>query len=78
MRAMTCGSELMGKALFAMVEQLIAEIFFEIDIASQQKGHELFGKVRLVMKGMEFLKKHGVEFNTLTVVHKYNFVINII
>ena len=25
-----------------------------------------------VMKGMDYLKKHGVEFNTLTVVHKEN------
>jgi uncharacterized protein len=32
-------------------------------------GQPTFGKV---MRGLEYLKKHGVEFNTLTVVHRYN------
>src|SRR5207249_5528309 len=39
-----------GQPLLAMVEKLIAEIFFKVDIARQQRTHELFGKLGLVVK----------------------------
>lgn len=44
-----------GKALLAMIEELVTEILFQIDIASEQGSHELFGKVSLSMKST----KHG-------------------
>jgi hypothetical protein len=35
-----------GQPLFAVVEELVAEILFEFDIASQQRSYEFLGKAR--------------------------------
>ncbi|MDL2308627.1 anaerobic sulfatase-maturation protein [Bacteroidales bacterium OttesenSCG-928-B11] len=50
-----------------------------ISIDGPEHCHDVFrkrkdgsGSFQSVMKGIELLKKHGVEFNTLSVIHSYN------
>ena len=42
-----------SQPLFAVIEQLVAEVLFEIDVSGQQRRDELFGKLRLLMKRAE-------------------------
>ncbi|HES59106.1 MAG TPA: anaerobic sulfatase-maturation protein, partial [Caldithrix sp.] len=68
-----------------LIDDKWAEFFYEnkfligISIDGPEKFHDRYrvnrgrkGSFKQVMRGMEFLKKHRVEFNTLTVVQNHN------
>ena len=48
-----------GQPALVMIEKLVANILFQIDVADQQRGYELFGKLGLRVKSLE----HGPLLN---------------
>ena len=50
-----------GQPLFTVVEELIAQIFLDFDVADQQRSKEFLGKRRLVVKSAH----HGCFFHAV-------------
>jgi len=51
-----------GKTFLAVVENLIAEVFFEVHVARQNGGQKGFGKLRLVVKGLNHCPLSNSEY----------------